>query len=306
MAEAADKPAVPDGVSLPDEIKRREDRLSAIATAKAKIEERAKKRYEQEQAEHETQRAARAKKQAQTGKKPSGKPPKPPEAGPRPDDQLNLTDEESPIMKVAGGGFEQCTNVQARVDTESMRVLVSHVSQATNNKQQVATMVEKVQANPEGLNQPHTLLADTGYFSEKNVQTCVQSQVIPLIAVKRDEYYPGWRDRFTEPEALAEGASSVDAMRHALKTRTGRAAYALRKKTVEPVFGIIKSVMGFRQFLLRGLESNCVSSQAVLAWKWCSSQGLFVFIMAFKMVSSLCMQATMATFLGFPLTSSRS
>jgi transposase len=255
LADAADQSTVPDGVSLPDEIKRREDRLVAIATAKAKIEERAKERYEQEQAEHETKRAARAKKQAQTGKKPGGKPPTPPEAGPRADDQINLTDEESRIMKVAGGGFEQCTNAQALVDTESMLVLVTHVSQATNDQQQIAPMLGKMQANPEGLNQPHTLLADTGYFSEKNVQTCVQNQVIPLIAVKRDEHYPDWRDRFTEPEALAEGASSVEVMRHALKTKTGRAAYALRKQTVEPVFGIIKSVMGFRQFLLRGLES---------------------------------------------------
>ena len=255
LADAADQSTVPDGVSLPDEIKRREDRLVAIATAKAKIEERAKERYEQEQAEHETKRAARAKKQAQTGKKPGGKPPTPPEAGPRADDQINLTDEESRIMKVAGGGFEQCTNAQALVDTESMLVLVTHVSQATNDQQQIAPMLGKMQANPEGLNQSHTLLADTGYFSEKNVQTCVQNQVIPLIAVKRDEHYPDWRDRFTEPEALAEGASSVEVMRHALKTKTGRAAYALRKQTVEPVFGIIKSVMGFRQFLLRGLES---------------------------------------------------
>jgi hypothetical protein len=255
LAEAADQSSVPDGVSLPDEIRRREDRLAAIATAKAKIEERAKERYEQEQAEHEIKLAARAKKQAATGKKPGGKPPKPPEAGPRPDDQINLTDEESRIMKVAGGGFEQCYNAQAVVDTESMRVLASHVSQATNDKQQIAPMLEKMQANPEGLNQPQTLLADTGYFSEKNVETCVQNQVIPLIAVKRDAHYPDWRDRFTEPEALPEGASSVEVMKHALKTQAGRAAYKLRKQTVEPVFGIIKSVMGFRQFLLRGLEN---------------------------------------------------
>ena len=136
-----------------------------------------------------------------------------------------------------------------------MLVLASHVSQATNDQQQITPMLGKRQANPDGLNQPHTLRADTGYFSEKNVETCVQNQVIPLIAVKRDEYYPEWRDRFTDPEALPEGASSVDVMKHTLKTKTGRVAYKPRKQTVEPVFGIIKSVMGFRQFLLRGLES---------------------------------------------------
>jgi transposase len=255
LAEAADQSSVPDGVSLPDEIKRREDRLAAIGVAKAKIEARAKEWYEQEQAEHAAKMTARAEKEAATGKKPGGKPPKPPESGPRADDQINLTDEESRIMKVAGGGFEQCYNAQAMVDTESMLVLVPHVTQATNDKEQVDPMVAKMQTNPAGLNQPDTLLADTGYFSQKNVTTCNAAQITPLIAVKRDAHHQAWCERFTEPAPLAGDASPVDAMRHALKTKTGRTAYALRKQTVEPVFGIIKSVMGFRQFLLRGLEN---------------------------------------------------
>ena len=136
-----------------------------------------------------------------------------------------------------------------------MLILVPHVTQATNDKEQVAPMVEKMQANPAGLNQPDTLLADTGYFSQKNVAACNAAKVTPLIAVKRDAHHQEWRERFTEPDRLAEDASAVDAMKHALKTKTGRAAYALRKQTVEPVFGIIKSVMGFRQFLLRGPEN---------------------------------------------------
>jgi len=255
LAEAADQSAVPDGVSLPDEITRREDRLAAIATAKAKIEARAKERFEQEQAEYEAKMATRVAKETSTGKKPRGKTPKPPESGPRADDQINLTDEESRIMKVAGGGFEQCYNAQAVVDTESMLILAPHVTQATNDKEQVKPMVEKVQANPEGLNRPETWLADTGYYSEKNVAMCVAAGIDPLIAVKRDEHHPGWRERFTEPQPLANEASPVETMKHKLKTRAGRAAYALRKQTVEPVFGIIKSVMGFRQFLLRGLEN---------------------------------------------------
>jgi len=254
LAEAADQSAVPDGVKLPDEIKRREDRLAAIAVAKAKIEARAKERFEREQAEYETKMAARAAKAAK-GKKPTGKPPKPPESGPRGDDQINLTDEESRIMKVAGGNFEQCYNAQAVVDTESMLILAPHVTQATNDKEQVEPMVAKVHANPEGLNRPETWLADTGYYSEKNVTTCVAAEIEPLIAVKRDEHHPGWRERFTEPAPLADDASPVEVMKHKLKTRAGRAAYALRKQTVEPVFGIIKSVMGFRQFLLRGLDN---------------------------------------------------
>ncbi len=255
LAEAADQSSVPDGVSLPDEIKRREDRLAAIAMAKAKIEARAKERYEEEQVEHAAKLATRAEKEATTGKKPGGKPPTPPESGPRADDQINLTDEESRIMKVAGGGFEQCYNAQAVVDTESMLILAPHVTQATNDKEQVEPMVEKMQGNPAGLNQPDTLLADTGYFSQKNVSACNAAKITPLIAVKRDEHHQAWRERFTEPAPLDGDASPVEAMRHALKTKTGRAAYALRKQTVEPVFGIIKAVMGFRQFLLRGLEN---------------------------------------------------
>jgi transposase len=254
LAEAADQSAVPDGASLPDEIARREDRLAAIVAAKAKIEARAKERFEGEQAEHEAKMAAR-KAKAEAGKKPRGKEPKPPEPGPRANDQINLTDEESRIMKVAGGGFEQCYNAQAVVDTESMLVLATHVTQAANDKEQVEPMVTKVQANPKGLNQPETWLADTGYYSAKNVTTCVAAGIEPLIAVKRDEHHPDWRERFTEPVPLAEGASLVEVMTHALKTKVGRAAYALRKQTVEPVFGIIKSVMGFRQFLLRGLDN---------------------------------------------------
>jgi transposase/IS5 family transposase len=255
LAEAADRSAVPEGVSLPEEIKRREDRLAAIAAAKAKIEARALARFEREQAEYQAKLAKRAAKEAASGKKPGGKPPQPPQAGPRSDDQINLTDEESRIMKVAGGGFEQCYNAQGAVDTESMLVIAPHVTQAANDKEQVEPMVTKIQSLPEGLNQPETLLADTGFFSEKNVATCQAAKINPLIAVGRDEHHPHWRERFEDPAALPTPASHVEQMRHALKTQAGRAAYALRKQTVEPVFGIIKSVMGFRQFLLRGLEN---------------------------------------------------
>ena len=255
LAAAADQTAVPDGMNLPEEITRREDRLTAIAAAKAKIEARAKERFEQEQAEYQAKLAKRIAKEKATGKKPGGKGPKPPEAGPLDDDQINLTDDESRIMKVAGGGFEQCYNAQAVVDTESMLILASHVTQATNDKEQVAPMVEKIQANPEGLNRPGTWLADTGYYSEKNVLACVAAKIDPLIAVQRDEHYLGWRERFMESPLPAEEASPVETMKHRLKTRAGRAEYALRKQTVEPVFGIIKAVMGFRQFLLRGLDN---------------------------------------------------
>lgn len=188
LAEAADQSSVPDGVSLPEEIKRREDRLAAIAAARAKIEARAKERFEREKAEYDTKMAERERKAAKSGGKPGGKPPT---ADPRPDDQVNLTDGQSRIMKVAGDGFEQCYNAQAVVDAESMRVMVAHVTDAANDKGQVAPMVEKVQALPEGLNQPRTVLIDSGYFSQKNVEICAAAKIDPLIAVGREGHHPG-------------------------------------------------------------------------------------------------------------------
>ena len=267
LAAAADQSVVPDGVSIPEEITRREDRLAAIVAAKVKIEARAQERFAGEQAEYEAKMSARVAKEAKTGKKPRGKEPEPPEPGPRANDPINLTDEESRIMKVAGGGFEQCYNAQAVVDTESMRILATHVTQATNDKEQVEPMLAKVQAKPEGLNQPKTWLADTGYYSAKNVAACLAANSEPLIAVQRDEHHPDWRERFTEPLPLAGDASPVEIMKHTLKTRTGRAAYALRKQTVEPVFGIIKSVMGLRQFLLRSL-SNVKNEWTLVCLAW--------------------------------------
>jgi hypothetical protein len=122
-AEAADTADIPDGVSIPDELARREERLRKLAEARTKIEARAKERYARELAEHEAKLAARAAKTAATGKKPGGKPPRPPTAGPLPQDQINLTDEESRIMPVAGGGFEQSYNAQAAVAAGSMLVV---------------------------------------------------------------------------------------------------------------------------------------------------------------------------------------
>jgi transposase/IS5 family transposase len=256
LAEAADQSAVPDGVTLPEEIKRREDRLAAIARAKSVIEARAAERFERQQAEFAVKQAAREAKAAASGKKPRGRPPEPPAAGPQSKDQVNLTDEDSRIMKASGDSFDQCYNAQAAVDSESMLIVALHVTQAANDKQQVEPAIKALQALPEGL-QPDRLLADTGYFSARNVEACETAGIEPLIATARDDHHPAWRERFQEP---GQGADSelpergVERMRHTLKTQAGRAAYALRKQTVEPVFGIIKSVMGFRQFLLRGVK----------------------------------------------------
>ena len=106
-----------------------------------------------------------------------------------------------------------------------------------------------------GLSQPEEFVADNGYFSERNVEVCEAAGIVPLIAMKREEHHPHWSARFGEPAEVPPEATPVARMAHRLKTRAGRAAYAPRKQTVEPVFGIIKSVMGFRQFLTRGLQN---------------------------------------------------
>jgi Transposase domain (DUF772) len=129
-AEAADQADVPDGMSIPDELARREERLRKLAEARAKIAARADERFAREQAEHEAKLAAREAKTKATGKKPGGKPPAPPAVGPLPTDQLNLTDEESRIMPVAGGGFDQCYNAQAAVAADSLLVVAADVVQA--------------------------------------------------------------------------------------------------------------------------------------------------------------------------------
>ena len=223
LAEQADQAEIPDGVSLPEELKRREDRPAAMAAAKAKIAARAEERYQREKAEYDEKIAGRAAKEEATGKKLGGKPPKAPEPGARDSDQINLTDEESRIMPMAGGGFELAYNAQAA--------------------------------------------ADAGYGCAKNILACAAAGIEPLIAVARDAHHPGWRARHREPSPLPDDATPMQAMSHRLKTREERARYALRKQTIEPVFGIIKSVMGFLRFSLRGFKK--VTGQwtlVCLAW----------------------------------------
>jgi len=254
-AEAADQADLPDGMSIPDELARREERLKKIAEAKAKIEARAKERYEREKAEHQAKLAAREAKEKATGKKPGGKPPAPPMEGPLPGDQVNLTDEGSRIMPVSGGGFEQCYNAQAAVAGESLLVVASGVVQAPNDKQQLEPMLAKTGALPEELGKAEVMLADAGYFSEANVTACLAAGIEPLIALGRDGHHPSLSERFGAAPPAPEDPTPVEAMAYRLQTPEGKKLYAKRKSMPEPVFGIIKSVLGFRQFLLRGLEN---------------------------------------------------
>ena len=267
QADNADNVPRPDGFDLPAEMARRTDRLAGIANAKAKIEERAAERYARELAAYAEKLAERETKAAQTGKKPGGKPPKEPIPGPLPGDQVNLTDEESRIMPTSGGGFDQCYNAQAAVDTKTLPVMAAYVTQATNDKKEVAPMLKELAAAPECLGHVDTFLADTGYCSAANVAVCHIAGIEPLLAVQRERHHPDCMERFTEPPALPKDATPVQKMAHRLKTIAGRKLYAVRKQIVEPVFGIIKSVMGFRRFSMRGLESaNNEWNLVCLAW----------------------------------------
>ncbi|ABK99096.1 IS1182 family transposase [Pelobacter propionicus] len=254
-AEAADRADIPDGMNIPEELERREKRLSAIAAAKVEIEKRAAERHAREQAAYEKKVAERAKKEQATGKKAKGKEPKPPKSGPTAKDQVNLTDEESRIMPTSGGGFEQTYNVQAGVDTASKLIVSAHVTQNPNDKQELTPTLENLAALPEKLGKATDLVADSGYFSETNVTACEENGITPYIAVDRQSHNVPLMERFAEPPPLPEDADSVARMKHRLKTPSGKAIYAQRKVTSEPVFGIIKAVMGFRSFLLRGFEA---------------------------------------------------
>jgi transposase len=266
-AEAADAADVPDGLSIPEELARREERLQKMAQARAKIEARSRERYERELAEHEAKLAARAAKTAATGKTPGGKPPEPPAAGPLPKDQINLTDEDSRIMPVAGGGFDQCYNAQAAVAAGSMLVVAADVVQAPNDKQQIEPALDKLKALPPALGETETLLADAGYFSGANVEACEKAGVEPVIAMGRQQHHPPLAERFEKTPEPPENPTPVEAMAHRLKTPEGRNLYALRKQTPEPVFGVIKSVLGFRQFSMRGLEkARGEWSLVTMAW----------------------------------------
>ena len=222
LAERADGVNTPDGMSIPEELERRETRLAAIAEAKSKIEARAKERLDREQAEHQGKLAARAAQEKRTGKKPRGRPPEPPSGGVKDTEQVNLTDEESRIMKVAGGGFDQCYNAQAVVATGSLLIVATEVAQAPNDKSQLRPMLEKLKTLPKELCRAKRILADNGYLSEANVEACEVARIEPLIAMGRSSYHLSWKQRFAAaPRSPPKSATPLQKMAHRLKTPRG-------------------------------------------------------------------------------------
>jgi hypothetical protein len=170
-------------------------------------------------------------------------------------------------MPVSGGGFEQSYNAQAGVDTETMLVITRHVSQACNDKREVVPTLEQIEALPAALGEVQSLITDNGFFSQANVIACHNAGVQPLQALKRESHHAPLLERFAPDEPEPQTTDPVVQMAHHLRTQAGRALYALRKQTVEPVFGIIKRVMGRQQMRMRGLaKAQGEWSLVTMAW----------------------------------------
>jgi transposase len=253
-AEDADSTPLQDGLTIPEEIKRREDRIAKLSVAKQAMEARAKERFIEEQAAYQEKLAARQTKQQSTGKKPPGKAPEPPKEGPRDKDQYNYTDPESRIMKVRGG-FEQSYNAQAAVEVTTMLIVGAQVTDQANDKQQ---LVPTLAAVSPVINQVGNVLVDSGYYSENAVQIVESEDPSTTVyaALKRQSHgrSVAQLEVRDDPPPPPSDAPVAQRIAHRLDTAAGKQLYGLRKETVEPVFGIIKQAIGFRQFLLRGKE----------------------------------------------------
>ena len=260
LAERADQQALPDGLVLSDEIAIRQDQLARLAQAKAVLAARADERYQAEKAAYDAKVQEREQKARRGGRhKPRGPAPKPPTPGPRDHDQYNFTDPESRIMKSSRIGFEQSYNAQVAVDQASLLIVGQALSNHPTDQQEAVPTVDAI---PAELGRPPAAALDNGYFSARNVAALAARGIEPYIATGREPHHQTWQERFRDqPAPPAEDASPKEKMAYKLQTAIGKAIYGLRKCTVEPVIGIIKEVLGFRQFSLRGL--------AGAAGEWC-------------------------------------
>jgi len=256
LGERADQGdlSLPEGLIIEDEIALRSQRLANLAEAKAVLEARAQERYEAEKAEHEAKQREREEKSRKTGHKPRGRKPKPPEPGPRDKDQYNFTDPDSRIMKNSTNeGFDQHYNVQVAVDQESLLIVAPSLSNHPNDKKEATPTLEAISPK---IGLPKAAALDNGYFSETNITALEQLGIDPYIATGREPHQQSWQTFFAQlPEPPPEDASPKVKMAYKLQTDIGQTIYRLRKCTVEPVIGIIKEVLGFRQFSLRGLAA---------------------------------------------------
>jgi transposase len=252
LAEAAEGGQLAAEMNVADEIERRQQRLAQLAEARQILEARAQARYEAEMEEYQAKRKEQEEKEARSGRKPPGPKPQPPTPEPRDKDQYNFTDPESRVMKNATNeGFDQHFNAQVVVEHGSRLIVGQTVLDHPNDKQAALPTIDTV---PARVGIPQAANLDNGYFSTTNIQGLETRGIDPYIATGRPAHRSGWRAFFdNQPYPLPVHASPKDKMAYKLSTQTGKALYRLRKSTVEPVIGIIKEVMGFRQFSLRGL-----------------------------------------------------
>lgn len=254
LGESADQEEVnlPEGMVIQDEIARRAERLENLAKAKAVLQARAAERYAVEQAEYEAKIRAREEKAKRKGRRPGGKPPQAPTPGPRDKDQYNFTDPDSRIMKNSSDdGFDQHYNVQVGVDQASLLIIGQSLSNHPNDKAEAEPTLASI---PEPLGQVEAAAMDNGFFSPANTKACLKRGIEPYMVTGRQTHSQSWQAFFaTEPEPPSADAKAQVKMAYKLQTAVGREIYRLRKCTVEPVIGLIKEVLGFRQFSLRGL-----------------------------------------------------
>jgi len=260
LGKQTDEMELPEGLEIDTEVAFRQERLVNLAEAKRVLEARAEERYQAELAEYQAKLRAREEKAQKTGRKPRGPKPKPPKPGARDKDQYNFTDPDSRIMKnSANGGFDQHYNVQIAVDQDSMFIAGNTLS---NHPADTYEAIPTVDAIPPKIGQPKAAALDNGYFAPENIRELESRAIDPFIATGREPHHKSWRERFAQtPEPPPDDASPIVKMAYKLRTEIGKAIYGLRKSTVEPVIGIIKEVLGFRQFSLRGLGAA--------AGEWC-------------------------------------
>lgn len=241
------------GIDPQAEIERRQDHLAGLAKAKAVLELRAQADYEQARADYEAKVKKREEKAQRTGKIPRGRAPKPPTPGPKKKDQYNFTDPDSRIMKNGNNkAFEQSYNTQVAVDQQSLLIVANTLS---NHPTDSAEALPTVDAIPAELGTPEAAALDAGYFSEANVNGLQNRNIAPYIATGRESHHRPWQSLLAPMTPPATDAPLSVQMAYKLQTELGKLIYGARKCTVEPVIGIIKEVLGFRQFSLRGQDN---------------------------------------------------
>ena len=255
LGEQADQGEIllPEALVIQDEITLRKERLENLAQAKAVLEARAQDRYAVEKAEYDERVREREAKARKHRKRPRGRAPKPPEAGPREKDQYNFTDPESRIMKNStNDGFDQHYNVQAAVDQDCLLIVATSLSNHPNDKREAQPTLDALSPR---LGKPAAAALDNGFFSEHNILTLEQRKIEPYIATGREAHHKDLNTLLGKTFPVPpEAATPLEKMAYKLSTEIGQAIYRLRKCTVEPVIGIIKEILGFRQFSLRGLK----------------------------------------------------